>query len=332
MPAMRTRMSRPRPGPASRPGPGVLAAHWDEVHALLAVLRQRQRSPPRPRRWPPSSRRSAGASPRSSAALGVVLFERGGRRPGADRGGAAAARRAPSAIEAELSRFRRRRRRAARGSRSSRSRPAGADRGAGGPRRRARTSCPRCAPRHPALAVDLLTSYRAVGSGGRARGRHRAALLPDPAPATWSGAASRGITTAVLAAREPTRGACAATPLAELPLGHRRAARGSPRPRRPGSRPRHGAPHRRWCARATRSSAPPSAPASASASVPAVYASHGPRPRRAAAGAAHPLPTLDLYLVTRRAIRTLPRVVAVIDALTAAGPALEARAGGAGRV
>jgi DNA-binding transcriptional LysR family regulator len=39
---------------------------------------------------------------------------------------------------------------------------------------------------------------------------------------------------------------------------------------------------------------------------------------------APPLPALDLFVVTRRAIRTLPRVVALIDALAAAFAALEA--------
>jgi DNA-binding transcriptional LysR family regulator len=322
MPAMRTRMSRPRPGPASRPGPGVLAAHWDEVHALLAVLRHGSftaAAAALATEQSTISRRIAALE----RALDVVLFERGGRAP-VPTEAATRLRDAAERIEAELGRF-------VDAAAGLRQQPvAGRVRLALTEELAIHVVIPHVLPalraRHPELVVDLLTSYRAVDVAA-----HEAdiALRFFQTPAgDLVGRRIGGITTAVLAARGQAR-RLRGRAVAEL---------GWVTVEVPGL----ATPEAAWLAG---HGAPPPVLVCSSYQVQLaairaglgvgvgarVYASMD-RGLVVLPVAAHPLPTLDLYVVTRRGIRALPRIEVVMDALTAAGPALEARAGGAGRV
>ena len=281
---------------------------WDDLRYLLAVLRERTftaAAAALATEQSTVSRRIAALE----AELGVVLFERGRGAP-VPTEAALRLRDGAERVEAELSRFRD----DATGLRAA---PVeGRVRLALTEELAVHVVVPEVLPAlraaHPALAVDLLTSYRAADLVG-----HEAdiALRFFQTPrGDLVGRRIARLTTAVLGARAHAR-RLRATPLAELPwitveLGA------------------VATPEAAWLEAAV--GRPPAlvctsyqvqrAAIRAGLGVgigPAVYARMDPD-FVALPLALPPMPALELYLVTRRAIRTLPRVVAVLDALAAA--------------
>lgn len=299
------------------PRAAVESLGWDEVRLLLAVLRAGSFS---------EAARALGADQSTvsrrvaalEASLGVALFERG-RRAAAPTEAALALRDAAARMEAEFTRF------CDEAAGAQGRSPAGRVRLATTDEVAAHVIVPRVLPglraRHPELSVDLVTGYRAADLVGREA--DVAVRFFQTTRGDLVGRRVARLPTAVLAARAKAR-SLRGRALRELDWVSVELAGIA-------------TPESQWLA-AHVARAPAMVCTSYQVQLAAIRAGLGvgvgPRvyarfDRAFVALEGHPaLPTLDVYVVTRRAVRSLARVAAVVDAVSEALAGLDGDAGG----